>query len=316
VADDVLQLGDESSVTIAAELRRASGDPSLEVGFPLAGGDGYVDEAGRSIALPVAGSRRVVTPMTRDSRTVAVIVHDRRLETDSALADAIARAAELAAANAQLQADLLARVDEVRSSRRRIVEATDQARRSVERQLGADLLPELERLDQQLSTGVGDGAAAIDRARSTLVAVRAELDRLADDLHSPSIERTGLREALTELAARAPIATIFDDGGLSADALSGLDPARVTACWYVCSEALTNAAKHANATRVDISATIRDGALIVEVVDDGQGGVELAAGTGIRGLIDRVDAVEGSLRIESPSGGGTRLHLELPLGGS
>jgi hypothetical protein len=312
VADIVLRLDPTAPTSIASELRRATGDPTLEVGFPLTSGDGYVDVAGRPVTPPPPGSSRVASWIGRDGVVTALVVHDRRLETDAALAAAASRAMELATANARLQAELRTQVADVRLSRRRLVEAGDEERRAWDNRLAAGLLPGLDDLDQRLKA-IGTGSRppvdeAIGQARNGLADVRFELVGLAEGLRPRTIEALGLGGALAQLVARSPIPV-----ALAADDLPAVSPPIGSTIYYVCSEALANVAKHARASQVAVRVTADAGRLVATVADDGVGGADPDAGTGLRGIRDRVDALGGTFLVESRSASGTRVRAELPV---
>lgn len=312
VADIVLRLDPTAPTSIAGELRRATGDPTLEVGLPLTSGDGYVDIAGRPVSPPPPGSSRVASLIGRDDVVTALVVHDRRLETDAALAAAASQAMELATANARLQAELHAQVADVRTSRRRIVEASDEEQRAWDHRLAAGLLPGLDDLDRRLrAVGAGSGAPvddAIGRALAGLAEARLDLVGLAEGLRPRALEAHGLGGALAQLAARSPVRV-----ALAADDLPPVSLAIGSTIYYVCSEALANVAKHARASQVAVGVTVDDGRLVATVVDDGIGGADPDAGTGLRGIRDRVEALGGTFLIEPRLGSGTRVRAELPV---
>lgn len=312
VADVVLRLDPTAPTSIAGELRRATGDPTLEVGFPLTSGDGYVDIAGRPVSPPPPGSSRVASLIGRDGVVTALVVHDRRLETDAALAAAASQAMELATANARLQAELRAQVADVRVSRRRIVEASDEEQRVWDHRLAAGLLPGLDDLDRRLrAIGAESGAPvdeAIGRALAGLAEARLDLVGLAEGLRPRALEAHGLGGALAQLAARSPIRV-----SLAADDLPAVSPAIGSTIYYVCSEALANVAKHARASQVAVGVTVNAGRLVATVADDGIGGADPDAGTGLRGIRDRVEALGGTFLIEPRPGSGTRVRAELPV---
>jgi signal transduction histidine kinase len=126
-------------------------------------------------------------------------------------------------------------------------------------------------------------------------------------LHPRLLTERGLEGALVELARRSPLP-------VEVSAATGrLSEELEAAVYFVCSEALANAAKHAGATKVAIDTTARNGELTVRIADDGKGGADAARGSGLRGLVDRVEALGGELRVESPAGGGTVIVALLPL---
>ena len=208
---------------------------------------------------------------------------------------------------------------EVRRSRARIVEATDEERRRLERDLhdGAQqrlvtVSLALRRLRGRLASEAlsdPDAVAAADEAASELKMAIQELRELARGIHPAILTEAGLGAAITALAERSPVpATVrsVPDRRL---------PAAVEAtAYFVVSESLANVAKHAGATNVSIAASSTRTSLRIEVGDDGVGGVDATHGTGIRGLQDRVAAIGGSFTVESPAGQGTLVIVEIPLG--
>jgi signal transduction histidine kinase len=291
-------------------LADALGDPTLRLAFWLPEQERYVDAAG---APMVVGSDQLVTEIERDGRRVASIVHDRALAEHTETVRAAGAATALLLENQRLDAELRAHIVELRASRARIVEATDIERRRIERNLhdGAQSRLVTLVLNMRLGRGaVDDGSpaaalidASIDEVRHSL----EELRELARGIHPPVLSERGLEPALRVLAARAPLPVEFV-GGLG----SRLPEAVETAAYFVVSEALTNIAKYAQAERATVRLEREDGRLILEVSDDGVGGASPDAGSGLRGLADRVAALDGDLDIASPSGKGTCLRVRLP----
>ena len=208
---------------------------------------------------------------------------------------------------------------EVRRSRARIVQATDEERRRLERDLhdGAQqrlvsVSLALRRLRARLGSagdGDADAIAAADQAASELKLAIQELRELARGIHPAILTAGGLGAAITVLAERSTVpATVraIPDRRLS--------PAVEATAYFIVSESLANVAKHANATNVSIAATASATTLRVEVGDDGVGGADGAGGSGIRGLQDRVAAIGGTLTMESPAGHGTLAIAEIPIG--
>jgi signal transduction histidine kinase len=142
-------------------------------------------------------------------------------------------------------------------------------------------------------------------AEEVRVAVE-ELRELARGIHPGILKQGGLSVALAGLANKAPVPVTVDAN------LDRLPPEIESTAYFVASEALTNVAKHAHASSASIRACVENGKLVIEVSDNGVGGVEADGGTGLRGLADRVEAQGGRLRIESPAGGGTRVRGEIP----
>jgi signal transduction histidine kinase len=299
-------------VTLRDRLARAIGDHSLELGYVVGGGDGYVDEAGRPLAVPPPGSDRAVTPIERDGQRVAILVHDPAVLQDRALVDAVAAATRLAVANARLQAQVRTSVEQVAASRRRIVEAADAQRRDLARELHDGAQARLAAVARHIAALAGDARGPeqqtlVADARAQLEAAVAELGELARGIRPAALTNGGLAGALPELAARASVP-------VDVRVAAGRLPAAIeAAAYFVCAEALANVAKYARASRVRIDAREHERRLVLAISDDGVGGADPAAGSGLRGLADRVEALGGRLAVDSPAAGGTRLTAELPI---
>jgi signal transduction histidine kinase len=296
-------------------LAESLGDRTVAIAYWLPDRGVFVDEVGRPVTLPDPGSGRTWTAVERDGRPVAAIVHDAALDTTPELVQAAAAASSLAIDNERLKADLRARVEELRLSRLRIVEATDDARRRLERDLhdGAQqhlvaLALELRVLKSRL--GDQESAALVDGVAVRLDTAITELRELARGIHPSILTEQGLGPALRALAARTVVpvqAEIELDGRL---------PAPVeAAAYFLVAEALTNVDRYAGASSARLAVRRERDALLVEVADDGTGGVDLEAGSGLRGLQDRLAAVDGTMEIDSPQGAGTRLTARIPVGG-
>jgi PAS domain S-box-containing protein len=199
---------------------------------------------------------------------------------------------------------------EVRRSRSRIVAAADDARRRIERNLhdGAQqrLIALLLRL-RGAQRGTVPPEAAVEGAVTELAAAVKELRELAQGIHPSALSERGLAAALRIVAARAPVRVELDVTS------TPLETNISVAAYYIVSEALNNVAKYAEATRAAVRVRETDRALIVVVEDDGKGGADPSAGTGLSGLADRVASFEGRLEIDSPIDGGTRVRAELPF---
>jgi signal transduction histidine kinase len=302
----------EESGGLRDRLAAALGDPSLEIGYRLADREVYVDDLGRPLPLPAAGvTGREVTILREDDQAVAALVHDGSALADRRLLDSVAGAARIAVTNARLQAEIRSQLGEIESSRRRIVEAGDAQKQRLERQLreGAERrLAEVAALLEESNDGAGaDYLAMLAETREELARAQAELREFARGIHPAVLTDGGLGPALADLVARAPVPVelVVAEGRFAA-------PVEAVA-YFVVSEALANIGKYAEASRAAIEVAARDGILSVSVSDDGRGGASLEAGFGLRGLADRVEALGGSLRLESPVGAGTALSAELPL---
>jgi signal transduction histidine kinase len=314
VADLVVELGEVRSDTVRGELSRALGDPSLEIGYWLPDRALFVDAEGRVLALPTPGSGRSVTTVEREGQPVAILVHDPAVLEDPGLLEAVASAAQLAASNARLRAEVQARVVELEVSRRRILAARDEERQRLEHRLREGAERRLGELADTLRRGrrFTSGERTRDQmahAEDQLARTLEELRRLAHGLHPRVLSEHGLAGALAVLAKdlSLPVEIKISDDQL---------PERVAvAVYFVCAEALTNVAKHAAAAHVAVVVTSSKGRVRAEIEDDGIGGADPAHGSGLRGLADRVETFGGTLQVESTSGHGTRLAAEIPLGG-
>ncbi len=288
-------------------LARALRDDSLEVAFPLPGGE-QVDAAGRPVRL-TGTTGRAVTVVDRDGDPIAALRYDAT--ADPVLVREAAAAAGLALQNERLRAEALARLDEVRQSRARILAAADAARRSVERDLhdGAQQRLIGAALALRLVRGRIDGPEAAELATiaDELDAAVRELRELARGLHPTVLSDGGLGPALTSLAERSPVPV-----ALAVLPARRLPEAVEVGCYFVVAEALTNAAKHAGAQQVRVAVELDGDSVRVEVADDGRGGAD-PAGSGLRGLADRVAALGGRFDVTSTSNG-TRVSAELPCG--
>ncbi|MBI5106357.1 MAG: sensor histidine kinase, partial [Solirubrobacterales bacterium] len=293
-------------------LAESLGDRSVAVAYWLPDRETFVDEVGRPVTLPEPGSGRAWTAVERDGRRVAAIVHDESLDTSPELVHAAAAASLLAIDNERLKADLRARLEELRVSRRRIVEAADDARRRIERDLHDGAQQQLVSLALQLRILRGrvegeQAQALVDGLSEQLSAALADLRELARGIHPAILTDRGLEPAIDEIIGRAPVPV---DKEVE---LEGRLPAQVEAtAYFLVAEALTNVAKYARATHARVEVFQGGGAVTVVVADDGVGGAAVGAGSGLRGLADRVAAVDGTLSIESPPGGGTRLQARIP----
>ena len=299
LADLFRGLGATSAMDLEAALRRALGDPSLELALT---------------GSPNAGPGRAVAPVERNGRLVAALVHDASLDEDPELLEAACTATAVALENQRLLAEADARLDELKASRERIVAAGDAERRRLERNLhdGAQQRLVAIALHLRLLQGrVGDdpdAAELVTTASAELAESLSELRELARGMH-PAVLDHGLAAALDGLASRSTVATT-----VSCETCERFsDPVELTA-YFVASEALANVAKYSGASRVSVRLW-RSGPLAkIQIVDDGIGGADHTRGSGLRGLADRVEALDGTLYVTSPPGAGTTITAELPCG--
>ena len=295
-------------------LSRTLRDPSLELVYWLPEFACYADLDGRVANLPGRGSGRAVTAIDRDGASVAALVHDPSLLDDSQLLAGVTAAAGIAIENTRLQVELRARLEEIKGSRARVIEAGQRERQRLERNLhdGAQqrliaLSLELGMLEQRVA-GDPEAGARVEKARREIATSLDELREISRGLHPAVVSGHGLAVALEQLAARAPVPVRLDVelGGRRLP-----EPLEVAA-YYVVSEGLANVGKYALASSASVVIRRGGGEVTIEVVDDGVGGADTERGTGLRGLADRVEALDGRLRVWSPRGGGTRVRAEIP----
>jgi signal transduction histidine kinase len=292
-------------------LADAIGDPRLELAYWVREREEWVDAAGAPFALPAG---RAQTPVEHDGHRVALLVHDATAPEERELMQAVGAAAALALENERLDAELLASVKELRASRARIVESGDAARRRIERDLHDGAQQQLVALaltlrmararveqDPQLA------AELLDAMAGDLDAAIRELRELARGIHPAVLSDRGLGSALEALAARIPlpveIVAIPDER---------LPPPVEAAAYFVVAEAITNVARYAQASHARVEVA-RDGErVVVRVADDGIGGADPGKGSGLRGLADRVAALDGRLEVRSEPGRGTTVQAIIP----
>jgi signal transduction histidine kinase len=206
------------------------------------------------------------------------------------------------------------RVDTLRDARQRIIAAADQERRRIERDLhdGAQqrlvtLCLTLGLAEQRIHDDPHGAAVLVAQARDEAQLAVKELRELARGIHPAVLSDHGLGPALEALASRAPVPVKIS--GVPAEPLA---PPVEAAAYFVTAEALTNIAKHARACGAWVELAVEDGCLRLQVRDDGVGGAN-PEGTGLHGLRDRVDALDGQIAVDSPPGGGTAVTVEIPL---
>ena len=314
VGDLLVELQDDPQPSdLRDALARALRDPTLTLAYWLPQFESWADTEGRPVDLPEAGGPRATTFIDRKGVAVAALVHSPSLRDEPELVAAVTAAAGIALENGRLQAELRARVDELAGSRARVIEAGQNERQRLERNLhdGAQqrlvaLSLELGLLEEQL---VADPAARarLDGARRSIAMSLTELRDVARGIHPAVVSAHGLAVALEELAAHAPVRVALD---VDLDERVA-EPVEVAAYYLVC-ESLANIAKHARATAAVVSVARSGGWLVVEVTDDGVGGADSERGSGLRGLADRVEALGGRLQVRSPPGEGTCVRGDLP----
>jgi signal transduction histidine kinase len=314
VGDLAVELRAEpGSVDLRDALARALRDPSLSLAYWLPEFGTWADRDGHSVAVPGRDAAMAVTTIDRNGVHVAALVHDASLRDEPELLEAVSAVAGIALENGRLHAELNARVVELRGSRGRVIEAGRKERERLERNLhdGAQqrliaLSLELRRLQNRLAPSV-EASVGLDRARSEIATSLSELRDVARGLHPAVVTAHGLGVALESLAARASVPVRLTVG-LESRLPEGLE----VAAYYLVCESLANIGKHAHATSATIEVAHVDGQVVVEVADDGVGGADSERGSGLRGIADRVEALDGWLRVWTPRGHGTRVRAEIP----
>ncbi|HEX6677474.1 MAG TPA: histidine kinase [Actinomycetes bacterium] len=320
---------------LQAALAQTLADPALQVVYALDGEGGWVDANGQPVVLPSPGAgrgARVATVVERNGRSLAALVHDPAL--NPGLVRAAGAAAGMAIENERLHAQVRAQLDEVRASRARIVQASDEERRRIERNLhdGAQqrlltLSLALHTARRQLQTlGAAADPALVATVRGASEELRLAIDELrelARGIHPAILTDEGLGPALASLAGRTAVPVTLLE--IPPGRLPG--PIEATA-YFVVAEALANVTKYAHAAAASVRVQLdydaqpagtdagahagRLARLLVEVCDDGVGGADPARGSGLRGLHDRAAAVGGRLSVTSPPGRGTVVQAWLP----
>jgi signal transduction histidine kinase len=317
----------DRTVELRDALAEALGDPTLQLLFWRTAAGQYVTAEGRPVELPARGSGRAVAevraPRAGGARAdegalVGAIVHDEQLVDEPELVRMVAGSAGLALDNERLQAELRARVEELQQSRTRLLEISTFERRRLERDLHDGAQQRLVALSLQLGLAerkLGDdpdaGRRLLVAAREELATALEELRELARGIHPAILTDRGLGPAVQALAERAPLPV--DIAIMPQERL----PAPVeAAAYFVVAESLTNVAKYAQANHATVSVAQDDGYAVVEVRDDGVGGADPGEGTGLRGLADRLAALDGRLEIDSPPGRGTLVRAKVPCASS
>ena len=308
----VVDLGEAPDTTgLRARLARAVGDPDLVIGYWVPEEQRYVDEDGRPVAevaatndAPAGSVSRVTTPIRTNGQPLAVLIHHPQVLADAPVLADVAAAARLAVGNARLQAQVRAQVADVESSRRRLVTAADEERR---------------RLGERLQRGAGRHLATVERLLADapepvammgpdVARAGATLRDLALGIHPAAVAGGDLQRALRSLAERSVVPV-----DLATTGPATVPPILAAAAYFSCAEALTNVAKYSGAATASIRLAVVGDTLSLWVTDDGRGGADPAAGTGLRGLADRAEALGGSLTVDSPPCRGTTITLRFPL---
>ena len=302
---------------VQTALREILDDPSLHLYWWDWERRRYVDVGGL-VAEPAPVPGAMVTPIEYPTRKIGAMLHRRRLLEAPEFLGSFVPMIRIAMERDRLHRDLVAKLEQLRASRLRIVRAGDEERRRLERnlhdgaqqRLTASLFP--LRALREKAAGDPELEALVDGALAELEGALADLRELARGLHPPLLAREGLAAALQAGANRSTVPVELD-----LRLPERLPPELEAAAYYVCAEAATNTTKHARASQVWLSAVHDNGTLTVVVRDDGVGGACVECGedqaTGLGGLKDRVEALGGVLDVVSPEGAGTLLTATFPL---
>ena len=312
VTDLVIDLGGrEGTGTLRGTIARALGDPTLILAYWLPNEQRFVDDSGRTVDVSEPGPGRAVTPLNDRGTPLGVLIHDATVLDDPELVGAVAEAARLAVTNAAMQAAARERVAALTASRERIVAAGDAEHRKLEGEIRSGVEQRLTSISEQVGElqrhADGLPAELLEELEQDLASARAELDQLAQGLRPSILTERGSTAAILALPFRsgARLDVVVSTGPLS--------PAAEATLYFVCAEALTNVAKHAEAQHTRIEVSEHDSVITATIDDDGTGGADPTRGSGLRGLRDRTEALGGELTIESRPGGGTRVRAVLPL---
>ena len=292
---------------LAQRLRGALRDPALRVGYVIPGGPGLVDDTGAP--LDPAGS----VPVVMGGMPIGAVLPGSDLLSVELLREVAGASATLVEV-VRLRLEVTAALREVEASRARLVQVGDSERRRLERDLhdGAQqrlvsLGMALRLAQRHLDDPATDMTGLIDETVAELGTAVAELRQIAHGLRPSSLD-DGLHAALAAMTQHLPIPVALDVHA------EPLPDHLATTVYYVTSEAITNAVKHADATRIDVRICRSNGRLEVRITDDGRGGATLAGGSGLAGLRDRVDAVGGVLALGSDAEHGTVVEAMVPCG--
>ena len=296
-------------------IAEALGDPTVELAYWLPEDRRWVDGKGRMVRLPAEGSGRAATRVERDGQCVAAIVYDSARGAQAREhVDAVGAAAALGIQNERLDAELRAKVQELRDSRRRMLSVGLEERRRLERDLhdGAQqrlvsMALNLRLARARLRTDPDGADGLLVGAGEELDAALEELRELARGIHPALLTDRGLDTALETLVHRAPLPV-----ELRGAPGERLPEAVELAAYFVVSEALTNVVKYAAASHAVVDVMRENGRLVVEVTDDGVGGADPERGTGLRGLADRLAVLEGRLEVHSERDHGTTVRARIP----
>jgi signal transduction histidine kinase len=311
LASFVVDLGGVADAgTLRDRLAMAVGDPSLTLGYKVEGEpNAWVDDTGRPVRPSAATVHRSVTPIAVGGLELGFIAHDPAFVGDPRVIGLIAAAAGLAISNSATQAEIRRRVATVDASRERLVHAADAQGRRIETALESGVDVRLSRVADLLALAATahPDDSQLGNVRVELTAARHRLRDFARGVYPATLTSGGLAAAVDDLARRSSVPV-----EMTITAGARYDPAVESTLYFVCSEVLANVAKHARASRVRIELGDDGNGPVLTIVDDGIGGARVASGSGLAGLVDRVEALGGSLVIDDRPGRGTSVTAGVP----
>jgi signal transduction histidine kinase len=285
-------------------------DPTLQLVFWVDRPPGYID--GNGVTVDPAQPRRAFTKIESRGQPLAGLIHDPTLLDEARTVEAAVAATRLVIERERLQAEVRSHLDEIRASRARIVEATEDERRRIERDLHDGAQQRLLALGMGLrlareNAGDAETVAALLEVEQDAREALTELRELAQGIYPAILTSEGVGPAVETVAERCGVPVNVD-----------IEPKRFptsieAAAYFLIAEALTNVGKHANASHALVEGQAVGDTLRLRIADDGDGGADANVGTGLRGMADRVAACGGNISIVSPPMGGTEIVIELPL---
>lgn len=309
-------LGEIGSVkpAIGAALARTLGDPSLEVWFWVPARAGYVDTEGAEVTLERHQAHRMVEPVELEGRRIGAISCDIALMAEPGLVRTAGRVVAIALDRERLIAELLASSRALQSSRERLVEVADRERRRIAQDLHDGLQAQLVLLAleaQQIAHIRADEESVRERATELRKGIDAAASGLREVVYSvmpAALSQRGLSAAAEDLVDRMPVPTTLDLNVADNEC----SPVVESTAYFVVAEALANAIKHSRAGAIAVRLSREGEVLHVVVRDNGDGGAQVGRGFGLTGLVERVEALGGTVLIESADGSGTTVRAEIP----
>lgn len=299
---------------LSSVLAAVLGDPHLQLVFWVPERKRYVDLAGVWAELPDADAARSSIAIEMMGDLIGAVIYDSDLIGDPELVRTAGRLVALGVERERLTAALRATEQSLRRSRERLLETADRERRRIAQDLHDGLQVKLVLLAveaQQLANQLAAASPVRERAtelRRRIDFAAAELRSLVHAVMPSALVERGLGFAAEDLVDRLPVPAELHLGAI------GVLPASVSStAYFVVAEALTNVVRHAAATKVVVRLDEMDGTLMIEVTDNGRGGASREGGTGLRGLVDRVDVLGGTFTLFSPVGSGTTISVRLAV---